>query len=305
MDTEFIKPYTRFFEEENNEYLLTEKTYNVKQDVDYLYNRFFKQLCEDMKNDKLFNIESYKDDSYEEAKKISTFTSHKDILLGYIHSSELKSIDCIKANESIPVPIFFGIIEEGNHYNFSIKKQRYIFMGPNSFIANTIISSGLQNLFKIIPPASEKRARNEIEEFRIKASMSHELSHWIDDAYHDIFHKIIGDENSSPKEIMKRLKLNKKSVDATYFEIQGQIHGIEQLKNAYKGSWDEITLNKLLDLYPSLHHIALTLYKLDEDEFKQWSKDLVSRLHRENLLGKNMRLPIDIQKLMYEKVYRI
>lgn len=86
--------------------------------------------------------------------------------------------------------------------------------------------------------------------------------------------------------------------------IQAQIHGITQIKKVYASKWDRLTLYDLFTMYTALHTVAMELSR-NPEELNQWLKDLVKRMNREGILGKNMKLPINVNKLLYERTTRI
>jgi hypothetical protein len=84
----------------------------------------------------------------------------------------------------------------------------------------------------------------------------------------------------------------------TYFEIDAQIHGIKQLKQSKKKEWDSRSLEDVILQYSLLKRIVDDIYgNYNKDILNIWLKDLVKRMHRENLLGKNMKLPIDLRRI--------
>lgn len=94
------------------------------------------------------------------------------------------------------------------------------------------------------------------------------------------------------------LKLKQKDVNMTYFEIDAQIHGIKNLKNYGKENWDTLKLDDIFFEYNSLRKIAKKIYfKYGEDILQIWEKNLIKRMDREKLLGKNMKNYIDISIL--------
>ena len=122
----------------------------------------------------------------------------------------------------------------------------------------------------------------EFTEEKIKGSIHHELTHWIDDVFHN---------RHIEKRINKQVELQTRDiggipVNATKMEIQGQIHNIKQLYNKYKNNWDVLTFDDILNISPTLNTVNNSL----PSNFKErWIRDLKIRMNREGLLGKNMR----------------
>jgi len=302
MKNEYLQPYTSFFERSEDEYIFMENLYNVQRDVNIIYNRFYKKLVDDVKNDRGIDIESYRDSSFNHLLHQYPLQSSSDILFGGLHSSDLVSPDCKKASKIKPVTIYVGVSSSSNFYDFG---DNFINISPNSYIFNLIVSLGTKVAFERIPLKAVKRAKNEITEFRIKASIAHELSHWIDNSLHSVMDNIAGNPiKYSGKDLSNKLLLRKHNVNATYYELQAQIHGIAQIKKVYRAQWDKFTLYDLFNAYTALHEVARSLAS-DPEELNQWLKDLVKRMSREGILGKNMKLPVNVNKLLYEKITRI
>lgn len=106
---------------------------------------------------------------------------------------------------------------------------------------------------------------------RIKGTIAHEITHWLDDAEHDLH-------------LTKILSTGKKSVayihkygtrEATPAETQAIVHELNYLKSVWD-CWDDITFDDLI-------HI------MGWDISKDAKKQIIKRMHRENLLGKKMR----------------
>ena len=129
----------------------------------------------------------------------------------------------------------------------------------------------------------------EITEERIKSAISHELSHCISDS---LYNNHIGRILKRADELNNAdiVKMGKKNVNMTYFEIDAQIHAIKELKRKHKMKWDRLLLIDIFEMYTSLYFIASTLYKnYGQDILDIWQKMLLKRMIREKLLGKNMR----------------
>jgi hypothetical protein len=129
---------------------------------------------------------------------------------------------------------------------------------------------------------SKRSFLNEFTEARIKGSIYHELSHWIDDSLHNTRIKKALDNNFK-KNTGKPIK----NVNFTDFEIQAQIHNILQLKRNDEDNWNNLSFEDMIHLSPSLTSIyySQTPYEDKQD----WLKRLKLRMNRENLLGKNMK----------------
>lgn len=260
---------------EHRQSLFNEKTYDVDVDVDYIYNKCFKNFVENFKNQP---ISSFRKQS--KSSQVDNCLKHVEgLMFDYLYTDDLKSDESRKTRSSIP--IICGIFKEKNGYY------------PGKFILLSLNVASVGGLIKndINDDKLRKRMQNEISEYRIKMSIAHELSHWIDDCKYNLFSKLLSSKDG--------LLLKKKSVDMTYFEIQGQIHAIKQVKRYYGNEYDNMTLDGLLQVYESLNDIALNLYKkYGQDILDIWVKYLLKRMSRENLVGKNMNSKIDTEKLI-------
>jgi hypothetical protein len=249
-------------------YRLTEKTFNIGKDVDFIYNKFFKKRIDRFR----------KDDNNLPALGF----------YGRLYSGELLSKTSKKAHNNNPVDIDCGAFPEGSFYR-PVEKQIYISL---NFSAIEFYDR------KESLSTNDKRAiENELTEHRIKSTIYHELSHWISDSlYNKYIYTMIAraknisetDPNGRDK-ILKLLKQGGLSIHTTNYEVDAQIHAIKQLKRTFRKGWDYFTFKDLLFKIPSLRMIAKDLYSLGDDVYKEWMKDLTKRMHREKLLGKNMR----------------
>jgi hypothetical protein len=262
-----------------NMHILQEKLYIIKMDVDYIYNIAFKEFIDDLNSNSLKELPYYMNPNGDFA---------------YISSNELKCNECVEANKVNPSDIYCGCYA-ASYYNFS--KGGEIMLSLNFNVVKMIY-----NQIKIPLSTSKfRRLVNELSEKKIKATIAHELSHWLDESLYQVFSKLLGDEKDDEK-VRKLLALKGNYADITYYEIQAQIHGVAQIKNKYKKEdWDKLTMNELFELYPPLADVIELLYKKnDEDIARIWLKGIIKRLHREHLLGKNMIKSLDIKKLLDE-----
>lgn len=259
-------------------FFFKEKLHNIQRDVDYIYNNSFKELVDDIQKNTLKNKDYY------------LLSSNGDIAL--FNSSQLSSTDCVKAHEVNPINIYCGIYKRSS-YSFGDDKEIII------SINNAVLDLFFNQIS--IPDTTSKfrRLKNEITEKKIKASIAHELAHWVDDSIYKVFKKIVGDEKNLSKQ-RELLKLGTDLIDTTYFEIQAQIHGVAQIKNSFtKDEWDNFSVKDLFELYPPLADVIEIVYtKHDKQIALIWVRALLKRLNRERLLGKNMLTIFDIDELL-------
>ena len=133
------------------------------------------------------------------------------------------------------------------------------------------------------------RFRNETSPNKIKATIAHELSHWLNDVLHNSHIEKVVDLSAEYND-RSILKLGKEDVNMTHFEIDAQIHGIKTLKQQFStAQWNKMTIGELMDKYPSLHQIWRDTQKYGNNIVDIWKKLLLKRMAREKLLGKNMK----------------
>lgn len=274
-----MKRYVSYFYD-SDFYFFKEKLYNIEKDVEFIYNNSFKKIIDDLSSNNLKPKEHYMK------------ASNGDIAI--FKSSQLKSKDCMKAHKANPIDIYCGSYGQSS-YGFGSEKEIIISLNQdifNIFFANKYIPDGNSKL---------RRLKNEMTENKIKASISHELAHWIDDSIYKLFNSILHGEKDPIKQ-KELLSFGTDILDTTYYEIQAQIHAIAQLKKNYtKEKWDSFILTNLFELYPPLADVIDKVYKKNNKELAViWLKTLLKRLNREKLLGANMVKPLDIDDLFRE-----
>jgi len=253
-----------------------EKTFNIKKDVDFLYDKGFKSFI----------------DTFQKSGELS--------IIDYIElsSGKLQTNDSRKAHKENPITIKMGFTHITAYNPFtrtiyiSVPEKAYTFFLNKEDEATTIKSNIIAY-------------QNDLTENRIKASIAHELSHWISDSLHSSHLKKLFTISKNLNDA-DYIKLKHEDVNMTYFEIDAQIHGIKNLKQRYNiKDWDEITTESLFMMYTSLRNIYYILYKTyGLDICKIWLKALFKRMSREKLLGQNMKMNIDAKKLT-EDAYSI
>ena len=247
-------------------YKLIEKTFNIGKDVDYIYNKGFKKVINDFKiNGTLPPV------------------TGRDTLYAKLHTSELKSKDSILANKLFPVNILCGVFSQGSYYKLK-KGEEIIVISINK---DAILNYHNQHNMS---SGTIKSINNEITEHKMKATIYHELSHWVSDALHNSYlHNLIARAGEHPDKANEIMAMGKANVNSTHFEIDAQIHAIKQIKRNFRKEWDNMTLTDLFYKYTSLMHIAKSLYSRGTKLYYMWIKDLIKRMQREGLLGKNMK----------------
>lgn len=246
-------------EEILKENFLMERLTEIDNDVDYIYDNYFKKDIEEIQRTNIVTIDMFK------KSKLDT--------------SYLMSKDASIANKENPclININFGGI---NHYN------------PNEQIINlTINGNALSHVMNYkgnielakneLPERVQKRFKQEFTEEKLKGTINHELVHWIDDTLHN---KHIQKTLEKAKETKGGIFRNK-PISMNYLEIQAQIHNIKQAKRKHSENWDNLTFGDLLEIIPVL---SIINNGLSFENREQWRKAIRRRMYREGLLGKKM-----------------
>lgn len=240
--------------------LLSEKIYNLNNDVDYLYNKYFKDFIEYVNNNDRINLNLLK--------------PSEDSTLN------LSSSEAIEANKTNPCKILINDQRYKTYSNFYKPSESIINLNINfNALSHALDYKNLNIAAEDLPYDQQNLFLKEFSETKIKSSIYHELAHWIDDSLNN---KHIEKTLSKFKKIE-----DKEDVNLTDMEIQAQIHNIVQLKRSYKDNWDNLSLYELIRLSPTLNTIY-NKYKKNNEKLNYWFTKLRKRMHRENLLGKNM-----------------
>jgi len=255
---QFIKKLLR-------ETLINERLMNVDIDVDFIYDNFFKSDIDEIKETGIITKDMFKTTD--------------------ITTSDLTSQLAQKGNKLNKCQIIM------NHYNsnFYSPNNKIISCTINKNALNYVINHFNGDLNKAVSDFKRdgdiKSANSIFAEFtesKMKGSIHHELAHWLDDTLHNnhIKARAINSKESGTDMTKKGLPIN-----ADKLEIEGQIHNIVQLKKAHMSEWDDLTFNDLIRLSPTFNVINNQLKGAIK---QQWLRDLKTRMHREDLLGKKM-----------------
>jgi hypothetical protein len=295
-----MKPYNKIYDR-SYDYMspMLEKTFDIDSDVNLVYKLG--------KFDSIIEYTNHfiqgKYDSF--PKNIKDYLINgEEITLSSFSTNVLKNEECKKANEVNSMQIKCGIYSDGSLYD-SKNKLILISLNYDLFdVFNIYLKYGIGRVKILLGNSNFKLSMNEITSTKIKTSISHELSHWLDDTFHNKFlTKLI--DLADTLDDSDILLLKQKNVNMTYFEIEAQIHGIKQLKKMKIDNWDKYTLDNVFSRYSSLQQIAKDIYsKFGKLILNIWVKNLTKRMARENLLGKNMKSGLDVEKLR-ESLFKI
>lgn len=234
--------------------LLLESVYNVDDDVDFIYNNFFKK-------------------DIDEFNKGNLDTPFKSRML---NSSIFESSLMREAHKINPVIIDINNRYKYNGYNYI---HKILYFGIN-FDALEFIKQhgGLENAMRLTN--NPESLKSEFNEYKIKGSIRHELIHYLDDTFTDLFDK---------RKIFKGKPFPKdKDIYADKFEVNATIGNIIEIKrNLDNSEWNKLSFDDLINKSPTLINIKNRLIK--SNQYNKWKKDILKRMARENLLGNRMK----------------
>jgi hypothetical protein len=263
------------------------------------YESYLKSLNEDRLNEKLFSIEDdvdyiieesgiedfYKDVESGEMPYYTEIINDEEIAFLVMKSDELRSEDAVKAHDANPISIFIGFAKGniGSHYN---PKDKYLLASPTRS-AFKVFYLGEEDKLEA---SKRETLKKDLSIERLKYALAHELSHWISDSLHNKHIESIIDRANDLNDA-EYMKLKKQDVNMTYFEIDAIIHSIKEMKRRYsEEEWNNLTFRDIMLDYTALNTVDNLLkerYGLEVALI--WQKNLFQRMHREGLLGKNMR----------------
>jgi len=257
-----------------------EATFNTDEIVDYIYDNVFADYIkkiQEWKNGKTTN----------EPVIISNKTFEPEKL-----SKEIKDPVFKKAMKENPIKIKAGV-RDGNYYYptkhlISITFNDELYAMMNRYIsANKSFMEFIGNL----PLALRKNILTEVNGNKVKGSISHEISHWLDDTNNQkhitkMINVAAGEQYHKQSKTFNRGEADQYMTD---YEINAQTHALKQLKRSIgQEAWDKLTFNDLYAIEPSLRVNKERISKISPEALKRFVKLTLRRMHRENLLGKNM-----------------
>lgn len=250
------------------ENFLTEKILDVQQDVDMIYDKFFRKSIENL-------------DNPERDPKLIEEAVRELGIKHYIEPSVvsklLKTPELVEAQERNPVRF---VINSGAGNVYRIKNPAEIHFSVNVAVLRLLeeYEYSIDTLSKVIT-ANFDTFLSEMTEGKMKGSIHHELAHWYDDTMHN--YHITNTARKNPA------TTNQPEWNTKHIEIEGQIHTLLQFKKMYGDElWDSMTFDDLLKKVPALSFVGRSL---DTKHKEIWKRRIKTRMARENLLGKNMR----------------
>ena len=232
-------------------------------------------------------------------------------ILKTIHSSKLKKLsnDLFIANKEKPIKINITLSANTNTYFPTKKEIRISIPLPAIYALNTYIKNGCSNIFEVnkFHFRNSREWKKGITQFKdfvneYENAIIHEVSHWVDDALHNSFFeklKVFADQIRLSKEEFDLLYANT-PMDSMFFEINAQVHVIENLRKKNIGKWDSITMEDVILSHSGLRAVFFSLYKSGFFLVNQWIQILLKRLSREGLLSASMQTlnQYEIQRML-------
>jgi len=252
----------------SSEFYILEATYEHDLDIEYIYQKYAKPFIIDL----LSNSEKY----------LKQYKKDKKIIPYIFASSELPSDLAKQAVIKNPITITVGIYGDNSYYE-DFKNHIHI---------NIIAGSDLQYIINSNYKSFEedkgiKKQITDLINLSIKPSISHELTHWLDDSLkNSAIKKYIGSLNKKFKDDEKEKAI--RNYLRSYIEVQASVHDVKQYKKDIgDDKWNKITLKQMFD-DSGLTAVANEI-RNDKKAFLKWKKQIVKRLAREDLIGNNMK----------------
>lgn len=262
---------------------LIEKTFAIDKDVEWLYDQSgLDELFTAIKNRDAESILRFQSKSKEKSNFGGDWTFFET------DSSKLKNRNSKQAHKVNPVKIRIGNFWDGSFYDPTTSIiQISIHQGAMKLISDV---GGNIDMIKNIVTYQFKKFTNEFSPAAFKGTISHELTHWIDDSLNN---RHITNIVNIAKEKGSRGVLTGKhnDVNHTEFEINSQVHAIKSIKKELgKREFDKLNWVSLFQQKSSL--MANFRNFRNEEEYNVHMKEFIKRLHREKLLPKSLqRIP--------------
>ena len=238
----------------------------LDDDVDLIYDTFFRKDIEELQATRKITLAMFQKGSLDTSKLVSKLAQ--------------------KAHQVNPCGIFVNYRHRSpNHYN-PIDSVIHVSVHRGAVdYAVEDFDGDIDKTASYIQYSDTKKAQvflNEFTEERIKGSIHHELTHWVDDTLHN---QHIAKRSERAQETGLGLSQKGLPINADYMEIQAQIHNIYQLKRQNEGVWDLLSFDQMIHKSPPLMAVDS---QLQSDIHTRWKRALKTRMHREGLLGASM-----------------
>lgn len=249
--------------------ILTERVYHINRDVDRIYNRYFKELVDQIRTNR-WN------------KQVPATET--------VSSAELTNRDAVRAHALNPITIVLHDHRYGNQY---IPQQQQVHLNLNEAAMQLVAAAGsVPAAITQLPPAQAQMFKSEFTEEKVKGSIDHELTHWIDDTMNNrhILNRLTVAAALPEPHRTKHMRQQRADVALTNYEMNAQIAAIKQLKRKYRRVWDTISFEEMVTLSAALLTVSKKILQNGTETDRQhWKKSIMRRMARENLLGAGMK----------------
>lgn len=253
--------------------LVCEETLKLHKTVNEIFDEHFKDLL-------ISYLENPEPIYFEHAQagfanKIFT----RDHTKNYTDNPTIK-----EANDKNPVALLFGITN-----NFYDVKTHTINIGINPRVIEVLGHEGIRNS---VIMDMHPNITYELTPEKLKQSIGHELTHWIEDSLYK--NKMKSVLNSTSKKIdktnsqSKRDKIIRNFRSFSEHEIQAIVNGLSVIRDEDPEKYDKKNWSDLLRISPSIKLYFDNSKDLPEDERREVLKNIFRRLFREDLLTKKM-----------------
>ncbi len=265
--------------------ILTEATFDVDEVVDLIYNDVYAEYFK--------NIARYMDGEQLTPSDLK-ITDRKYTAVELLKRIDNKKIQIAAGKDAITV--FTGVSSKGNLYNGRSKTINISFNNELYQMVKSAAVNGqdFEKLMEQIPYKLHVKAREEFSGSKLKGSIAHEFAHWLGDFYHNNhITKMGGKANeymTSSEKRNKILRRGKPDIYMTDYEIDAMIHDVYQLKRNYgEAKWDSMTVSEMMRAAMTLNSTYQHVKEKGKGDEKQFLKNILKRMNREGLLGKEMK----------------
>lgn len=252
--------------------LILEKTFDIQEDVDFIWDKGFK---------KLVNLYKKSPEKY-----ITLMRKYEGYVWKQIDSGKLESENARKAHKQNPIKININL-SGSNNYDF---ERREINLSINHQAVEALGGRGFDNSEMV---EEYPFILNEFSPEAIKSVISHEIAHWLDETLHDEAASKMASKYFYGRKNSKDSPTIPKDTIAFYHtgqhELVANVETIKTIKNITdEGKWESMNFEDILDLKPNLKLHIRTARQLGPEGFREYLRRLYTRLNREGILGKNM-----------------
>lgn len=275
---------------------LFEATFDLIDDIDFLFEKFFKSHIEEIKNGMFDDV----------------IISQDELIFDKISSDKLISKVCNKAHKVKPVNIYCGLflspryssIENAIYLSPDLSLLSYIptikKLGTDGSIGDAVSTALFLNSHLIGVPKIEEIIKSHFERSLDKNTfmfmIAHELSHWIKDTLDDLrLTRICNNAKKAYDSGKLPLSLhiaNMGEIDPylTYYEVDAVVQEIYELyKITDKVLWDEVDYDFLSREISSMFFIGSDFMKISENVFLRWLLKVYMIMIEKGIAGKEIK----------------